>query len=109
MTQNDRVKRLQAMAQLIRDRDLAHLQKLANARNETRARAEKLSRPVPLTDDPALFAARQLHAKWALDQRLRLNRTLARQTAHMLEQRAKAARSLGRAEALSQLCARKAD
>ncbi|MBR3371436.1 MAG: hypothetical protein IKG52_12490 [Rhodobacteraceae bacterium] len=104
MTQNSRLTRLQALAQMIRDRDLARLQKLAMARNETRARVQNLSKPVPLVEDPALFTVRQLHAKWALDQRMQLNRTLAQQTARLIEQRDKAARSLGRADALAQLC-----
>lgn len=107
MTQDHRLKRLQAIAQLIRDRDLARLQKLAQARTQTRDRARRLMQTVPLAQDPALFAARQLHAKWALEQRIRLNRTLALQTARMIEQRDKAARSFGRADMLARLCRRK--
>ncbi|MGP9788488.1 hypothetical protein [Roseinatronobacter sp. NSM] len=104
MTRDTRLTRLQALAQMIRDRDLARLQKLAMARNDTRDRVQALSKPVPVVEDPALFTARQLHAKWAVEQRMQLNRTLAHQTARLIEQRDKAARSLGRADALAQLC-----
>lgn len=107
MTQDDRLMRLQAIAQMIRDRDMARLQKLAQARTQTSDRAKRLLQTVPLAQDPALFAARQLHAKWAQEQRIRLNRTLALQTARMIEQRDKTARSHGRAEVLTRLCRQK--
>ncbi|WFE74383.1 hypothetical protein [Roseinatronobacter sp. S2] len=107
MTQHDRLQRLQVLAQMIRDRDMARLQKLAQARTDTRDRAQRLLQTVPLAQDPTLFAARQLHAKWAQEQRIRLNRTLALQTARMIEQRDKTARSHGRADVLARLCRQK--
>lgn len=104
MTSDNRLERLRAISQMVKDKELAKLRTLAQARDETHDRVQRLMQPVALVQDPALFAARQLHAKWALEQRIRLNRTLAQQTARLIEQRAKAARSLGKAEIVANLC-----
>ncbi|MGY6706408.1 hypothetical protein [Roseinatronobacter sp.] len=106
MTLDKRLERLQAISQMVKEKELAKLQKLAQARDETRDRVQRLMQPVALVQDPALFSARQLHAKWALEQRMSLNRTLAQQTARLIEQRTKAARSLGKAEIVASLCRR---
>ncbi|MCC5956009.1 MAG: hypothetical protein JJU07_07895 [Natronohydrobacter sp.] len=110
MALNDqtRVQRLKTLADLKRDHDMARLNKLAAARDASRARLEKLAAPLPLAQDPALFAARQAHLAWATTQCLHLNATLAQQTAAMLEQRARTARSFGRAQALADLAERQA-
>lgn len=107
LTEKTRLHRLKILAELKRDHDMARLEKLAAARDESRARLEKLTRPLPLAEDPALFAARQAHLAWATQQRLSLNVTLAQQTALMLDQRARTARSFGRAQALAALAARR--
>lgn len=101
-----RIKALETLAGLIRDHDMARLQRLASARDATRDRVAQLSAPVALCDDPALFAARQAHLAWAAAQRMQLNVALARQTADLLDQRRKALRSFGRAQALARLQAR---
>lgn len=101
-----RLHQLQTLAELKRDHDMARLRKLAAARDDSRARLEKLARPLPLATDPAYFAARQAHLAWATHQRMQLNLTLAQQTARMFEQRARTARSFGRAQALAELAAR---
>ncbi len=103
MTRRARLARLHQLAAMKRDHDLARLSRLSEARAQTAEKLQKLAQPVPLAEDPALFAARQAHLAWAMAQRRQLNLTLAQQTARMLNQRAHAARSFGRAEALAQL------
>jgi len=103
-----RLKRLSELAEMKRAHDMARLSRLASARDETRAKLDKLSAPLPLSEDPGLFAARQAHLVWANAQRMQLNQTLALQTARLLEQRAQTARSFGRAEALASLAAKRA-
>ena len=97
---------LETLARLIRDHDMARLQRLATQRDATRARIDRLSVPVALCEDPALFAARQTHLRWAAAQRMQMNVMLARQTADLLDQRCKALRSFGRVQALARLKAR---
>lgn len=104
----DRLELLRQIATMQRDRDMARLSQLSAARAETQAKLDPLSRPLPLVEDPALFAARQAHLAWATAQRIQLNQTLALQTARMLDQKSRTARSFGRAEALAQLAARAA-
>lgn len=100
-----RLERLQQIAALQRERDLARLSQLASARAATQAKIDALARPQPLVTDPALFAARQAHLAWAMAQRLRLNQTIALQTARLLDQKARTAKSVARADALTQLSA----
>lgn len=101
-----RLDRLDALAQLIRDHDMARLQRLATAREATRTDLARLSAPVPLVEDASLFAARQAHLRWATAQRMQMNVTLAKQTAELLEQRRRTMRSFGRAQALARLRAK---
>ncbi len=101
-----RLQRLCRIAQLQRDCDMAQLNKLAQARTETQAKCDQLSRPQPLVSDPALFAVRQAHLAWTNAQRLCLNQALAQQTAQMLNQKSRTAKSFGRADALEKLVAR---
>ena len=105
MTQK-RLERLRDIAALQRDRDMARLNQLATARAQTRAKVDALARPLPLVADPALFTARQTHLAWANAQRVLLNQTLAQQTARVLDQKARTAKSFGRASALDALIAR---
>ena len=106
MTERKRLERLTELAEMKRQHDMARLSRLAQACDETRARIDALHNTQPPTDDPAMFAVQQAHRAWANVQRMALNQTLAQQTARMLEQRAKTARSFGRAEALSEMSAR---
>lgn len=98
-----RLRQLADLAEMMRRRDLARLGKLAQQRQDLADRIDRLSTRVTIGDDPALNAARLAHAKWAQAQRMTLNTTLARHTAQMLEQKAIAARSVGRALALERL------
>jgi hypothetical protein len=98
-----RLRQLAELADMMRSRDLARLGKLAQQRQELATRIDRLSSRVTICDDPAVNAARLAHAKWAQAQRSSLNTALAQQTAQMLEQKAIAARSVGRALALARL------
>ncbi|TVP69591.1 MAG: hypothetical protein EA339_14385 [Rhodobacteraceae bacterium] len=103
MRDEDRLARLQQVAAMKRDHDMARLHRLASHCEGTREKIAQLSHPQPLVSDPALFAVRQAHLAWAGTQRMHLNVTLANQTARMLEQRGKTAQSFGRADALERL------
>ena len=103
MTPKDRLKALGQLVALIRDHDIARLQRLGAQRDQTRSKIETLSQPRPLPEDPTVFAAQQAHARWAANQRLHLNVVLAHETALDLEQRRKTIRSFGRAQAVARL------
>jgi hypothetical protein len=92
-----RVQRLAALADMLRDRDLALVQRAATACRTSETRLSALAQPVPLAGDLALMAARQAHVAWARDQRARLSQSLALQHAALSDARARAACSLARA------------
>lgn len=100
-----RLESLGKLAQMVLDQELSHYRRLAQARAATRTCLDKLPAPEALLEDPACLAARQVHLKWAAAQRITLNQVLAAQTAQLMEQRRKTARSLGRVEALSRILA----
>lgn len=103
MSRRDRLQKMGALITMIRDHDMAKLQRLAKAQNQTRVQIAQLPTRAQLNTDPALFAAQQAHLSWAAHQMLHLNQRLARQRAALLEQRARTARSFGRAEAVARL------
>ena len=103
---SDRLERLQQLAQMVHEHELARTRRLSHARAVTREKLDKLAVPLPLVSEVALFAVRQAHLQWATRQRMSLNQRLALETAKLIEQRRHTARSLGRVEALEQLRAR---
>lgn len=103
MTPKERMQKLGVLSQLVRDHDMAQLQKLATLYDHTRKKLAQLPLGAARGDDPALFAAHQAHLLWAAKQKMQLNLVLARQRAALLEQRKKTMRSFGRAEAVAQL------
>ncbi|MBN2759190.1 MAG: hypothetical protein JXQ79_01715 [Rhodobacteraceae bacterium] len=98
-----RLDRLAQLADLLHARDMAKLGRLVQAREQWAARIAALPTRLEMTENPALNAARLAHAKWAQAQRIGLTQKLARHTASMHEQKAVAARSLGRSMALDKL------
>ncbi|WP_296640954.1 hypothetical protein [Roseinatronobacter sp.] len=100
------LEQLARLAAVLRDRDLARLGKLTRARQALAQKVARLSTRVEIDADPALNAARLAHARWAEQNRIRLNPILARQTAQVMAQKARCARSLGRAQALEGLRAK---
>ncbi len=98
-----RLQRLAALSEVLRDRDLARVQRAAELCRTTQARVTFLAQPVPLADDPAQMIARQAHVGWARDQRLRLTQALALHHSALSDARTLAARSFARAQVLQAL------
>lgn len=107
MSRLDRLQKMAALTRMIRDHDMAKLQRLAAAQSQTHAQIAQLPTRAKLNTDPALFAVQQAHLHWSAHQLMHLNQRLARQRATLIEQRAKTARSFGRAEALARLLRQK--
>ncbi|TVP99219.1 MAG: hypothetical protein EA338_07095 [Roseinatronobacter sp.] len=103
MKSRDRLQKMRALTQMIRDHDMARLQRLAAAQNLTREKLAQLPMRAQMNIDPALFSVQQAHLHWSAQQMMHLNLLLARQRAALIEQRAKTARSFGRADAVARL------
>lgn len=104
MTRRDpRLARLQALAEMIKSRELARTASLKAACTQTQARIETLRLPAPWAEDPALFRARQAHLLWAKAEQTRLISRLALQTARLEDQKTRTARALGRADVLGRI------
>jgi len=101
-----RMQRLCALAQLVCDHDMARLNRLNAACNHTRETVARLRADQPPSPDAAMFAVQQAHMRWVTMQQMRLNITLAGQRAAVLEQRARTARSFGRAQVAQRLIER---
>jgi len=107
MSRRDRLQKMGALTQMIRDHDMAQLQRLAADQNQTREKMAQLPMRAEGGTDPALFVVQQAHRIWAAQQLMHLNLLLARQRAALIEQRAKTARSFGRANAVARLLRQK--
>lgn len=106
MTQESRLQKLERIAKMVSDHELAKLNRLAVAQAQTRRKLAELPTESRPGQDPVLLAIQQAHLQWAAKQRMQLNQTLARQSAALVEQRRRSARSFGRAEALGRLIRR---
>ncbi|WP_296473566.1 hypothetical protein [Roseinatronobacter sp.] len=106
MRQKSRLQKLGHLADMVRDHELAKLNRLAAAQGQTREKLANLPTHTRANQDPALMSIQQAHLQWAAKQRMQLNLILARQRAALLEQRRKSARSFGRAEAVARLIER---
>jgi len=109
--------RLQALAALKKDAELARLATVAQSRNRLQAALAALKdTEAPLDPvngkaqihDGAMVAARLAHRRWIEAQQRRLNQQLALVTADYLRQKPAAARAFGRASVLQQLADRQA-
>jgi hypothetical protein len=100
----DRMARLAAVADLLRDHALHDLRVAGQARADLQRKLAGLA-PAPGGTDPDLadWANAVLHQRWADARRAEINLLLARQTADWIEARGWAARATGRAEALARL------
>lgn len=100
----DRLARLAAIADLLRDRALHDLRQAAVARAETRQRLDGLD-PVAgaAAPEPADWRNAVLHQAWADGRRAEINLVLARQTAAWIEARRAAAHATGRARVIGKL------
>ena len=109
MTDQERLKNLKAIADLIRDRDLAALSRaqVAKARTETLLRALDLC---PASSQPNSAAAAQVAEKyglWTTNRRILLNQQHARDTAAWIAEREAAQKAFGRSEVMGRLLTRK--
>lgn len=104
-----RLERLQALAAMKRDAELAKLATVAQSRTRLIQALEGLNQvETPLDDDntPGLIGARLAHLRWIEGRRRMLNQRLALINADYLERRPAAVRAFGRAQVLGDLSAR---
>lgn len=108
MTNDTRIARLQRLAELVKQADLAELATKLSAREQTAQRLAALGEPPLLSRHPRIEEVTpvQKHAQWHFNRRVELNRTLALQTAECLQSRGRALRAVGRAGALEKLAHR---
>jgi len=104
-----RLARLQALAAMQRDAELAKLAAAAQSRARLLQALDGLTRAeAPLEGDtsPGLIRARLAHLQWVEGRRRMLNQRLALVNADYLERRPAALRAFGRAQVLEELTAR---
>lgn len=107
--------RLQAIAAMKRDAELAQLASVARSRNALKAAIEALGEATPQlpapgeagAENPAMTRVRLQHCRWVEGRRMLLNQRLAQISADWLALRPAAAKAVGRVETLDRL-ARKA-
>ena len=98
--------RLQSLAQMILEAQLAELRKVARARSETLAHLSDLKSPEVQMDDQmgvAEVRATLAYQLWADKRRAELNVTLAQQTATWMDRRDAARYAFGKADVLAAL------
>lgn len=102
--------RLQGLAALKKDAELAKLAAVAQSRNRLAGALEALKRTEAPLDtqigaplDQAMIVARVAHRRWIEAQQRRLNQQLALVTADYLRQKPAAAKAFGRAAVLDSL------
>ena len=108
--------RLQALAAMKRDAELARLASVARSRNALQAAIAALGASVPQlptedeggAENPALTRVRLQHARWVESRRIMLNQRLAMLSADWLALHPAAARAVGRLDALDKLARRRA-
>ncbi len=102
---DERMKRLEAIAELRLDLGLSRLREAAGAKSASEAKLAALAEPRPSTTlDPVSEALAEARWQaWADVRRARLNLVLARQTAEWLQSRDDARVDFGRNEVLSAL------
>lgn len=104
-----RLLRLQALAALKRDAELAKLASVAQSRARLIQALAGLNQiESPLDDDstPGLIGARLAHLRWIEGRRRMLNQRLALINADYLERRPAALKAFGRAQVLGELATR---
>lgn len=109
MKDRERLVKLKALADLLRDRDLAALSRAQDAKAQTEALLRALDHSVALPA-PATIAAAQVverYGLWATNRRVALNQQHARDTAAWLTNQKAAQSAFGRAEVMGKLLMRK--
>jgi hypothetical protein len=109
MTDNERLKNLKKIADLMRERDLAKLTRAQAAKTQTEdlLRALDHSNTISLPETTAAAQAVEKYGLWTTNRRIILNQKHARDTARWLSDREVAQRSFGQSDVLSRLLERK--
>lgn len=99
------MRKMQQIAQLMRDRDLSQLGRIAVEKHQTEALLAALDRTSPASglNPVAVAQVADRFGLWTTNRRILLNQQLARQTATWLDARAKAQVTFGRCEVLKKL------
>lgn len=102
MTPPDRLKDLQAIVELLRDRDLARLAAAARTKQQTEGLLCALDRTqsTPVAQPEVFAQVSERFDLWTTSRRIALNHQLARDTARWLDAKAQAQITFGRAVAL---------
>lgn len=105
----EKLQKLQAIATMKRDLELAKLAVVAQSRTRLIQSLNGLSQSVGAIDGdetPGLIRARLAHLRWVEGRRRTLNQRLALVSADYLERRPAALKAFGRAQVLSELTAK---
>lgn len=108
MNEISKLKQLQRIAELLRDRDLSHLSAAMTRKSQTEALLSALD-TTQSAPGLNLVSAGQVVDRfglWTTNRRIQLNQQLARETVQCMAATSKAQRSFGRAEVLSKLKAK---
>lgn len=109
MTDQDRLKHLKAITDLIRERDLAALSRAQATKGRTEALLRALDLcPVPTAPDSAQAAqVTEKYGLWTTNRRILLNQQHARDTVGWMATREAAQIAFGRSEVMAKLLSRK--
>ncbi|MFN4154122.1 MAG: hypothetical protein ACK4HF_05670 [Paracoccaceae bacterium] len=108
MTDANKLQQLQALAQLIKDRDLSRLSLASAQKARTETLLAALDKTQPTTELDLVIAAKVVDrfGLWTTNRRILLNQQLARDTVSWMAAKADAQKSFGRADVLDKLTKR---
>ncbi|NEX46386.1 hypothetical protein [Pseudotabrizicola algicola] len=106
MTPKDRLRRLEKITLLLRERELSRLAQASAQKTRTEAQLMALDKTgAPHGLDPVVAAqVTDRFGLWTTNRRILLNQKLARETVAWMEAKTEAQRAFGRAEVLRKLC-----
>lgn len=109
MADPGKLRQLQKIANLVRDRDLSRLSLAGSQKTKTEALLAALSKTCPIADLDPVVAAQIVDrfGLWTTNRRITLNQQLARETVCWLEAKANAQKSFGKADVLGRLIVKK--
>lgn len=108
MKTDRKLRQLQEVAELIRDRDLSRLTRASKQKAQTESLLRVLDKAQPVTGLDPIVAARvgDRFGLWTTNRRILLNQQLARESVTWMAAKNDAKRSLGRADVLKKLAKR---
>lgn len=109
MNTADSLRKLEKLAQLMRDRDLSRLTQVSLQKSHTQGLLSALDKTQPATGLDLVVAAKVVDrfGLWTMNRRILLNQQLARDTVNWMAAKADAQKSFGRAEVLGKLTKRR--